>query len=908
MKRKFHSLLTALVIFGLISGISYAQSGTTGSIEGKIIDEEGNPLPGAQVKASSPDLIGGAQSKVASAEGRFRFVALPSGAYTLEASLAGFTSVKRDDIKIFVGQTITIDLVLQIGKLEQEVTVTGTSPLIDVKDSQMNATNLDKQMLETVGEQMRFKSSTSLINLAPGIKDDSAMGAPSRVSNQWQMDGQSLLTYIGSGADWSYPDMNIIEEAQVSGSGANAEYGNFTGAVLNLITKSGGNTFEGLVATSYSPLNWNQKNFNTSDPKFSLFSTPPRSLYFDAHLGIGGPIIKDKLWFYASGGFIQGDSEVMGGGVVFKERESEQIPKGFGKLTYQAGRNTRLSAFVEYELFQVFNRGLGVDRPLSATYFDVGPGIPTSLNLLQTFSENTFAEVKLGYYYSLYDQRPNQGMDVSQRYDSLTGMYSGNYGYWGDSASSHYTGSASISHHAEDFIKGSHDFKIGVEFLKGFDNVASGYPGGFNYTDNYYSYYDYQYHTYAYTYGYDLKANGWRASAFVQDSWKISDRLTINPGLRWSMQRGYLPNVGEAAFFKPKSSWEGRLGLTFDIFGDHTTAFKAHYGRFHESFKTYFYNGADPGYQDWVCYDVRPGGQKIEVWRQAYSANSTMAPGVRIPYSDQFTVGLERTMFTDIVVGVTFMYRVYKDFIARMNATASWEQFPYTYKDENGAQQTIMLYEKTESSPEDHFVIGNPRAGEYGSVIITPKNTYSGITFSINKRFSNNWMLHFDYTYSQTKGNHTNSTTASWGGIFYESPNRQINASGYLPFDAPHAVNIYGTVALPFDIVLTPRFSYQSGWNWTPYVKVSSISGSPSVNVTSRGSKRLPAQISFDIRAEKVFAFSQKMKISLIFDAFNIFNRGVETTVENRVTLATYGKAKGVCEPRFFRVGMKFYF
>jgi hypothetical protein len=91
-------------------------------------------------------------------------------------------------------------------------------------------------------------------------------------------------------------------------------------------------------------------------------------------------------------------------------------------------------------------------------------------------------------------------------------------------------------------------------------------------------------------------------------------------------------------------------------------------------------------------------------------------------------------------------------------------------------------------------------------------------------------------------------------------------------------------------------------------VKVSSISGSPSVNVTSRGSKRLPAQISFDIRAEKVFAFSQKMKISLIFDAFNIFNRGVETTVENRVTLATYGKAKGVCEPRFFRVGMKFYF
>jgi hypothetical protein len=798
MKGKILSLLTALIIFGLVSGLSYAQSGTTGSIEGKILDEEGSPLPGAQVKVSSPDLIGGVQSKVTSAEGRFRFAALTRGDYTIEASLAGFTTVKRENIQIFVGQTISVDLVLKIGKLEEEVTVTGTAPLIDVKDSQMNATNLDKQMLETIGEEMRFKSSTSLINLAPGIKDDSAMGAPSRVSNQWQMDGQSLLTYIGSGADWSYPDMNIIEEAQVSGSGANAEYGNFTGAVLNLITKSGGNTFEGLVATSYSPLNWNQRNFSATDPKFSLFSAPPRSLYFDAHLGIGGPLIKDKLWFYASGGFIQGDSEVMGGGVVFKERESEQIPKGFGKLTYQAGKNTRLSAFVEYELFQVFNRGLSVTRPLNATYYDYGPGIPSSLNLLHTFSENTFAEVKLGYYYSLYDQKPNQGRDVPERYDALTGLYSGNYGYWGDSASSHYTASATISHHAQDFIKGSHDFKVGVEFLKGFDNVASGYPGGFKYSDNVYSYYDYQYHTYAYSYGYDLRANGWRASAFVQDSWKISDRLTINPGLRWSMQRGYLPNIGEEAFFKPKSSWEGRIGLTFDIFGDHTTAFKAHYGRFHESFKTYFFNGADPGYQDWVMYDVRPGGQKIEVWRQAYSANSAMAPSVRIPYSDQFTVGLERTVFTDVVVGVTFMHRIYKDFIARMNETASWVQFPYTYKDQNGVPQTIMLYEKTESSPADHFVIGNPRAGEYGSVILTPKNTYSGLTFSVNKRFSNNWMLHFDYTYSQTKGNHTNSTTAAWGGIFYETPNRRSMPTVISPMTLPTPSTFMGRPLFPW--------------------------------------------------------------------------------------------------------------
>ncbi len=138
---------------------------------------------------------------------------------------------------------------LKIGKLEEEVVVKAVSPVVDVKDSQVNATNLDKQMLQTVGSEQRWKNSTSLINLAPGIKDDSAMGAASRVSNQWQLDGQSLLTYVGSGADWQYPDIDIIEEAQVSGSGTNAEYGNFTGAVLNLVTKSGGNSFEGLIST-----------------------------------------------------------------------------------------------------------------------------------------------------------------------------------------------------------------------------------------------------------------------------------------------------------------------------------------------------------------------------------------------------------------------------------------------------------------------------------------------------------------------------------------------------------------------------------------------------------------------------------------------------------------------------------
>jgi outer membrane receptor protein involved in Fe transport len=907
MKIKLNTIPALLLALLVLSGLANAQSGTTGAIEGRVLDEQGNPLPGAEVKISSPDLIGGMQSKMTTADGRFRFVALPRGTYTMEGSLAGFSTMKRDDVRIFVGQTITVDLTLKIGTLEEEVTVMGTSPLVDVKDSQMNATNLDLQMLQTVGGEMRFKNSTNLINLAPGVKDDSAMGAASRVSNQWNLDGQSLLTFIGSGADWQYPDLNIIEEAQVAGSGANAEYGGFTGAVLNLITKSGGNDLEGLAEVSYSPLAWNQKNFDTSDPMFSLFEEPNRILYMDAHFGLGGRIVRDKLWFYVSAGFIQQDSEYKG----FDKRESEQIPKSFGKLTWQISKDSRLQGYAEYEYFQVFNRGMSIDREADATYYDVGPGFPLSLSFLHTFSEDTFAEIKLGRYWSWYDQRPNNGKDVPEHYDYLTGMYTGNMYYWGESDSTHYTASASLTHHAAEFLGGTHDFKVGVEYLQGNDNAATGYTGGFRYADNYYGYsyvyYDYRYIDFAYSYGYDLKSNGWKASVFAQDSWKIGERLTVNPGVRWSRYRGYLPNLQDEAFFKPKDALEFRLGLTFDVFGDHTTAIKAHYGRFHESFKTYFFNSLDPSIDDYVIYEVLQDGTKAETYRRSYAVEGTSDPNVKIPHSDQFTVGLERTLMRDTALSATFIYREYENFIARINGGATWDLFPWTYTDENGEPQTIDIYGVGEDS-QDRFVVSNPQEGASQSEILTPKNKYTGLSIALNKRFSDGWMFHIDYTYSQTKGNHTNSTTAAWGGTYYENPNRQINAAGYLPYDAPHALNVYGTVSLPWGLVLTPRFMYQSGWNWTRNIRGPSAAGRPWIFVESRGSQRLPAQISLDFRLEKLFNFTEKMKLGIILDAFNIFNRGVETGVESDIASVNYGKALYVCDPRYFRIGARFYF
>ena len=899
-------LLVPLVFF--LAGLAYGQSGSTGAIEGKVFDEEGVPLPGVEVKLSSPDLIGGTQAKVTTAEGKFRFVALPRGTYVVEASLPGFTPARRENVKIFVRQTITIDLILKIGALEEEVTVVGTAPLVDVKDSMINATNLDLQMLQTVGSQTLSKSPNALINLAPGVLDGSAMGAAEGVSNQFHLDGQSLNTWIGAGDSWNVPDMNIIEEAQVSGSGAAAEYSGYTGAVLNLITKSGGNTFEGLVEVSHSAMNWGAENVDLNDPKFSLYEFPPRNRYFDAHFGLGGPIIKDKLWFYVSAGYVQRDDEIQD----FKELQTDKINKFFGKLTFQPNSSNRISAWIEYEDWKEQNVGLSVIRPLEATWDNRGPSFPISFNWLHTFSENTFTEIKVGHFDGLWEIMPINGKDVSTHYDYLTGMYSGNGSYYWIMDTTHWTASASLSHHADDFIAGSHDFKVGVEFLTGVDNGAYGYPGEGSYYDNYpgysYYYYDYRYVSYNYTYSYDMQSKGHKVSGFAQDSWKISDRLTLNPGVRWTMFRGYFPNIQDDAVFKPKNALEFRLGLTFDVFGDHTTAIKAHYGRFYESFKTWYFSGANPSISDWVMYQVFPDGTKYELYREQYEGNVVIGPNLKVPHSDQFTFGLERTLMKDMTISLNFVHRVYKDFIARVSTGTLWELTPWTYEDENGQEQSIDIYRLLPGG-EGTLTIMNPIAGEYQAVILTPKNKYTGFSISLNKRFSDGWMFHIDYTYSVTKGTHANTWDGgAWGDYYYSNPNRQINGDGRLVWDAPHALRAYGTVTLPWNIVLSPRFLFRSGLNWTRTITGPWWAGSKPTMLEERGSQRLPWRWNFDLRLEKVFAITDRMRFGLIFDLFNVANRGVETGVGINVRQASFGKALSVNDGRSFRIGMRFHF
>jgi outer membrane receptor protein involved in Fe transport len=279
-----------------------------------------------------------------------------------------------------------------------------------------------------------------------------------------------------------------------------------------------------------------------------------------------------------------------------------------------------------------------------------------------------------------------------------------------------------------------------------------------------------------------------------------------------------------------------------------------------------------------------------------------------MPYSDQFTFGIERTLMKDMTLSLTFIHRIYKNFIAVTNMGSQWELSPWTFTDEEGHEQTMDLYRKLPGYSED-YMITNPRKGISPAVLRDPENKYTGFSIALNKRFSDGWMFHIDYTYSVAKGNQVNDYNGgSYGGAYYENPNRQINRDGYLYYDSPHYLHMYGTVNLPLGLVLTPRLLFRSGSNWNRWRNGPFWAGSVPIQIEEVGSRRQPNRIAFDLRLEKVFTLTDRMRIGVILDAFNIFNTGIETWTVANIRSVNYGLATSIQAPRYIRLGLRFFF
>ena len=875
------ALFMILVLPGLVTA-ARAQS-LTGSISGVVRDEQQAVLPGVTVTLTGRM---GAQTQVTDAEGSYRFPAVEVGAYQLSAELAGFQVARRTDIQMSPGRQITADLTLRIQALTDTVTVRGESPIVDVKSS-ATETSISQDLLYSAPIT---RTAINVLNYAPGINNSSAYGGESSSANSLLIDGVDTRDPSG-GTAWTFYNYNVVEEVQFQGLGAPAEYGGFTGAVINTITKSGGNRFSGLfevLGTNSSFASSNATSeITTANPALKNSSKTTR--YVDVTGQLGGPIKQNQLFFFASAQRFLLEQDPSGPRTISKEVS----PRLNAKLTWQATTNDNFTAHFQYDAYNIIGRA-GVSTLAATDELTNREDAPEWVYMAQwrhLFSSSTFSEIKYTGYTGFFDLNPE--VNKPGRFDLGTGLSSVSQGWFYYADRGRQQVNASLSHYANKF--GNHEFKFGAEFERSRTRDRYGYTDGYFY----YDYYGVPY--YAYSYGYDITANNRRQSVFAQDSWKMADRFTLNLGIRGDFIQGTHPEVGKV--FDTKS-FGPRLGFAWDIGANHNTVVKGSYGQYYEGAQTAAFTRALPGVEDYVGYFVNANGTVGKEFFRDETIPYKVAEDLKHPRVDEMTLGFERALFGNMRLSVTGIWRDNKNFIASVNPSARWT--PTTLN--NPLTNTpITLYRWANRSASDaDYLIRNVEGFQFltptGEVIgtVDPERRYRALMLVLNRRLANRWQAQASYVLSKATGNVDNTSGQQISSSIFESPVRAlVNTQGNLTNDRRHEFKLLASYQIPFiEVSVNTFFRAMSGRNYAPFAlftnsQLNAPTSQRQPLLEPRGARRLPNDITLDLRFEKVFNIGGRDRIGLFADITNTTNRSTVTSYLTRVPSTSVTVAPG---------------
>jgi hypothetical protein len=579
-------LLIIFLSVGLTAA-SFAQE-TTGSITGTITDEEANTLPGVSVTVNSPALMG-TLSYVTSETGSFRFPALPVGRYVVKAEMAGFKTYTREEVSVRVGMVVTLDIVMEVTALEEQITVTATSPVVDVEQSKISVV-MDKDLLKNIP---MARDLYDIVNAAPGAisenqsyrRTSSIHGATVR-SNTYAFDGVNMNDPVVM-----YPLTNInfdvMDEVELVTAGHPAAVGYTDGAYINVVTRSGGNQFSGGAVIYYTNKDMNQQLWPEEEISAMEVAKPAvDKLNFDGSATIGGPVITDKLWFFSNARYIKTEqitnfipfTDVRGVAHKGYNWDHTEI-MGFIKLTGQLTTNLKLMGMFNY---------VGRSRPMyeepgSRTIFQAtriwdhekdytGTGV-----LSYVLDQNTFVDIRGSYVHRWFPIPMQDNVqdlplyyEQGDLYGSLTtARFNETY------LRKRFQIGAYFTRFQDNTLGGNHEFKGGVEFEDAYGDWDwwRPNPGGF-YTDSrnpgdYYYNYDRggdgklnDGYMFFYICGPDsgsthIKDKGQRIGAYLQDSVTFGERLTVNLGIRFDRSTGMKPAVTKADSGSPLAYWIG---------------------------------------------------------------------------------------------------------------------------------------------------------------------------------------------------------------------------------------------------------------------------------------------------------------------------------------------------------------
>ncbi len=863
----------------LSAGLAFA-AGTTGSLIGNVKDAQGAGLPGVTVTITSPAQIGGARTTTTSADGTFNFPDLAPGIYTARIELEGFMTQEQREVPVRLDRTTEIFVELPQGEFAEQITVSTEVPLLDPTQTSI-AQTYSQDYLENAPVGSGGRDYLAIISQAPGAVDDG--GNPHVFGsldneNAYYVDGVDTTDPVTAtfGTNFNY---DAIEEISYSTAGYEAEFGRAIGGIVNLITKSGGNEFAGTLDVRYRT-----NDFSESGDHFD----PDRqdSEFIKPAVTLGGPISRDRVWFFGSYEDISSKSTPFGSTDV-RDFQGENY---LGKITWQAAENWRVVA-----------KGTGDPAVIEGANADASVATEALAqqeqggNIYQgevsgVLSTNALFDLGIGYYRQNLDVFPQSGdLSTPGHIDVNTGEQSVNYSNAQFSNRDRDDYRTSFTY-LVDQLAGSHEFKVGLERADNNFSASNNTVGGFSYNDLDGIPYILNVAPIAPA----SEFEGQLTSGYVQDAWRVLPQLTLKLGVRYD-QVDFTNDVGTKVADMDKL--QPRLGFAWDINDNARTVLRGSWGRFMHpsaltlpflvrvnSTPTDLYGSCSTFFGDRAtCIDVvgaenvinDPTGFEPEGWWFATrfsSSPSTIQDGLEPTYADTWLIGVQHQIGANTTVDLSYLEKDTKDIF-----------------------EDTCIGNITNPSPTadcSFYTIDN---------LPGLRRDYEGVILQVNSRVTNWLNLRASYTYSESQGNINNTQNA--GVDFDIFPDHFINRYGFLEDHSKHRAKINGYARLPLDFAVAFEAFYSSPFVYDSLEAANAQTSYGDIFVAPRGSREGDDTYSLNLQVTKGFQLGP-VRTELIGALENVFNDEQVTERCDRVDGCT--STIGFGDPEEFRDPLRY--